>query len=257
MKKIIKRLLRRILCKSVYERITQCECFIATRWVSSAHRRLMSVQWDIPPTAEHFDHHIDLFYQWLATKNSLWLERGVFGSLAIQGGNVLELACGDGFNTRNFYSLRSKHLVACDFDPKAIKIAKRKNSAPNIDYVLADIRSNMPNGTFENIMWDAAIEHFTLSEIKQIMSNIKSRLTSNGVISGYTIARRPEGKSFSHHEYEFKNKEDLLRFLTSYFKNVAVFETIYPSRHNLYFWASDGNIPFSSGWQHGVTEYKE
>ena len=224
MKKITKSLLRRIFCKSVYEWIAQLECFIAVRWVSSAHRRLMSVQWDIPPTSEHFDHHIDLFYKWLYTKNPLWLERGVFGSLALQGGgNVLDLACGDGFNARNFYSLRSKHVVACDFDPKAIKTAKRKNIAPNIDYILADIRSNMPNGKFENVTWDAAIEHFTLSEIEQIMRNIKSRLTSNGIFSGYTIVGKPEGKSFSHHEYEFQNKEDLLRFLMPYFKTVTVF----------------------------------
>jgi SAM-dependent methyltransferase len=213
----------------------------------------MDVQWGIPPQPEHFDHHIDLFYQWLATRNSLWLERGVFGSLVLRGGDLLELACGDGFNARNFYSLRSRRIVACDFDPTAIATAKKKNAAPNVEYVLADIRTSMPNGKFDNIVWDAAIEHFTPNEIEQLLANIVSRLTTDGILSGYTIVERPNGKSLSHHEYEFQSKEDLARFFTPHFKHVTVFETIYPERHNLYFWASNSRLPFRPGWPYTMS----
>jgi hypothetical protein len=90
--------------KRLRERWLQKETSLAVRWVAHAHRRLMAVQWGIAPMPEHFDHHIDLYYQWLATRNSLWVERGAFGSLALRGGDLLELACGDGFNARNFYS---------------------------------------------------------------------------------------------------------------------------------------------------------
>jgi SAM-dependent methyltransferase len=259
MKTILRKVLGRMaFVKPILEQVLQIESWIANRWVSSAHRRLMAVQWGFPPQPKHFDHHIDLFYQWLASRNSLWLERGVFGSLALQGGDVLELACGDGFNARNFYSLRSRRVIACDFDPKAIETARRKNTAPNVEFVLADIRSAMPAGKFENIVWDAAIEHFTPDEIQTILKDIKSRLTSEGILSGYTIVEKSDGtKSLSHHEYEFKSKEDLLRFLTPHFKNVTVFETIYPSRHNLYFWASDGCLPFRSDWPNVISESKE
>jgi hypothetical protein len=81
----MKKLLGKI--KFILEYIATLECYFARKWVSSAHKRLMKVQWGIPPGPEHFDHHIDLFYQWLATRNSRWLERGVFGSLALQVGN--------------------------------------------------------------------------------------------------------------------------------------------------------------------------
>lgn len=235
------------------ESIIDIECALAKHWVSSAHRQLMSVQWGLPPQPEFFDHHIDLFYQWLKSRNSLWLERGVFGSLALKGGGVLELACGDGFNAKFFYSLRSSHIIACDFDPKAIRTAMKKNYAPNIEFVLADIRTNMPEGKFENIIWDAAIEHFTPIEIAHILDGIKTRLQENGILSGYTIVERSGGKSLSHHEYEFKNKEDLLNFLSPHFNNVTVFETIYPTRHNVYFWASDGVLPFNSDWNAMIT----
>jgi SAM-dependent methyltransferase len=211
----------------------------------------MAIQWRIPPQPEHFDHQIDLFYFWLESRNSLWLERGVYGSLTLGGGDVLELACGDGFNARNFYSYRSRRVIACDFDPKAIQTARTKNRTPNVEFVLADIRNAMPTGTFENIIWDAAIEHFTPDEIAKIFKDIKSRLTKDGIMSGYTIVERSDGKkSLDHHEYEFKDKEDLKRFLTPHFNNVVVFETIYPERHNLYFWASDGVLPLQDGWEY-------
>lgn len=254
-KNIVKRILRKMpFVKYISEALAQIECRIAASWASSAHKRLMTIQWCIPPHPEHFEHNIDLFYQWLLTRNSLWLERGVFGSLALKGGSLLELSCGDGFNTKNFYSLRSKQVIACDFDPKAIRTATKKHKAPNIDFLLADIRTDMPQGKFENIVWDAAIEHFTEDETDKILKNIKSRLTEHGILSGYTLVENQDGvKSLEEHEYEFKSKEDLMRFFTPHFKNVTVFETIYKSRHNLYFWASDGCLPFGREWPHAIT----
>jgi ubiquinone/menaquinone biosynthesis C-methylase UbiE len=163
------------------------------------------------------------------------------------------LACGDGFNAINFYSLRSRRVVACDFDATAIKVAKTKNAAPNVDYILADIRMDMPQGSFQNVTWDGAIEHFTPTEIDQVLAEIKTRLTDDGILSGYTILECADGgKSLSHHEYEFKSKDDLLRFFVPHFRHATVFETIYPSRHNLYFWASDAAIPFSAEWRSAV-----
>jgi len=254
LKRLIHGLVRRApWLKRTLEAVSQAEVAVARSWAADAHRRLMAVQWRLPPQPEHFDHHIDLFWHFLHSRSSLWLERGVFGSLALKGGDVLELACGDGFNARNFYSQRSRQVVACDFDPLALATARRKNSAPNVSYVLADIRDAMPKGQFENVVWDAAIEHFTPEETDKILRDIRTRLGPGGILSGYTLVERSDGtKSLSHHEYEFRGKEDLARVLKPHFENVMVFETIHPDRHNLYFWASDGVIPFSHSWPHGV-----
>jgi SAM-dependent methyltransferase len=105
--------------KPVAEFCAGVEANLSARWVAAAHRRLFKAQWRMPPAPEHFDHTIDLFYQWRASRNPMWLERGVLGGLALRGGRVLELACGDGFNACNFYSLRSREVIACDFDPTA------------------------------------------------------------------------------------------------------------------------------------------
>lgn len=218
--------------------------------VASTHRLQMQIEWELPPQPEWFDHYIDHYYQWHNSRNPFWLERGIFSLLTLKDqGQVLELCCGDGFNAYHFYSIKAKQIVAVDFDATVIQHAKQKNKATNIEYKLCDIRFGMPEGVFDNIVWDAAMEHFTPEEIASIMSMIKDRLREGGILSGYTIVEKSEGKQLSHHEYEFKSKEDLLRFLTPYFKNVKVFETIYPVRHNLYFYASDGVLPFDLSWK--------
>jgi 2-polyprenyl-3-methyl-5-hydroxy-6-metoxy-1,4-benzoquinol methylase len=243
--------------KPILEWVAEAECAIASAWTKSAHKRLMAVQWGMPPQPENFDHQIDQFYRWSDSRNPQWVERGVYGALALKGGKLLELCCGDGFNARNFYSLNSKQVVACDFDWKIIRVARRKNSAPNVSFHVADIRTHMPDGRYDNIVWDAAIEHFTETEIRDIMRSIKSRLAPYGVLSGHTVVERADGqKQLSHHEYEFKSKEDLLRFFTPFFANVLVFETEYPGRHNLYFWASESAIPFGHGWAHAIRREK-
>jgi len=248
MKELIKKIIRAVL-----QPIHGLEASLSARWASGAHRRHMWSQWRWGNNPEFFDHHQDLHYQWSASRNPMWVERGVFGGLTLKGGNVLELSCGDGFNAKNFYSIRSKNVLACDFDPSAIALAKKKNAAPNVTHILADIRTDMPKGVFQNIIWDAAIEHFTPSEIEKIMSDIKQRLTSDGILSGHTVVEREDGTKHLHqHEYEFKDMKDLARFLRPHFKNVRVFETMYPSRHNLYFWASDDILPFDPEWTHQV-----
>lgn len=249
------RIVMRVFPKTrfVFEKIFLALGRLGARITAKCYHALMVVQWEGKDQPEHFNHHIDLYYQWLSTRNSLWIERGAFGSLGLKGGSVLEIACGDGFNARNFYSLRSKRVLACDFDSQAIATAKRNNLAPNVEFVLADIRKEMPVGIFENIIFDAAIEHFTPAEIESILASIKTRLSKDGVLSGYTIVEASHGKSLSLHEFEFKSKEDLLRFLRPHFKNVTVFETKFPSRHNLYFWASDNAIPFHSEWSSGLS----
>jgi SAM-dependent methyltransferase len=249
----VKQLVKRLatMAKPALEALCSGEAKLAEAWSAGAHKRLSFVQWRLSPTPEYFHHKIDLYWQWMATRSSFWVERGVYSTLAMKpGASILELCCGDGFNAYAFYSKRAGSVVAVDFDPKAIAYAKRRFSAPNLTFRVADIRHEMPQGDFDNIVWDAAIEHFTESEIANLMAQVKQRLTKKtGVLSGYTIVERDDGiKHLHQHEYEFHSKQDLERFLSPHFRNVTVFETVFPERHNLYFWASDGVIPFAQDW---------
>ncbi len=80
---------------------------------------------------------------------------------------------------------------------------------------------------------------FTEKEIDSIVGAIVERLGADGILSGYTLTEEKTGKKGNAlHEYEFKDKEDPRCFLMPHFKFVRVWDTIYPTRHNLYFVAS-------------------
>ncbi len=218
---------------------------------AAAHRFQFNVEWGVD-NPEYFDHYLDQFDAWHKSRNSLPWERGVYSSLALQATTkdgvkpaVLELCCGDGFMGYHFYSLLSERVIGIDFDAHAIRMANRWNKAPNMSYVVGDIRTDIPEGEFDNIVWDAAIEHFTEAETAELMNTIASRLKADGILSGYTVLEHEGGHGHLHqHEYEFHDKEDLARFLTPHFTNVQVFETVFPNRTNLYFYASNAALPF-------------
>lgn len=201
------------------------------------------------PTPEWFDHFVDQYLQLRRDRNTYLLERGVYSSMALKrGGDVLDICCGDGYSSFHFHSLFARSITAVDIDPDAVQHAMKYNCAKNINYFQTDIRTNFPAGTFDNIIWDAAIEHFTEAEITAILCDVKGALREEGILSGYTIVERGEGKQHQRHEREFASKDDLASFLTPYFANVSVFETVHPNRHNLYFYASDSVLPFDSDW---------
>jgi SAM-dependent methyltransferase len=197
--------------KSFVETLFSLEALVSEWWVAGAHHRLFLAQWGIFPVPEYFDHKIGLYWMWKAKRAPHWVERGVFSLLAIEpGSRALELCCGDGFNAHFFYSIRVGSMLSVDFDPRAIAHARKHFRAENVTYEIADIRTQMPEGVFDNVVWDAAIEHFTETEIADVMANIKKRLTSTGILSGFTIAERADGKKMlPHHEYEFKSKATL------------------------------------------------
>jgi len=227
------------------------------RTLSMAIRRLsyfvhwlqFRIEW-LVDNPEHFDHYLDINFRWKRDREAFPMERGVFSSFALATdpmlkGSTLDLCSGDGFYSYYFYSLRSSDVIGIDFDQTAVKWSRRNFGGVNIDFVLGDIRTSIPEGPFDNIIWDAAIEHFTPSEIKDLMLKIKRSLAVNGILSGYTIVASSGGiKHLHQHEYEFHDKQDLARFLTPHFKNVQVISTKYETRENLYFYASDSLLPF-------------
>ena len=221
--------------------------------VGFGHKLQFEAEWTVHPTPEWYDHLIFQYWLWPMSRNPMSWERSIFSMLPMKNGcRVLDLCCGGGFFAHHFYSGRASKVISVDFDPEAIAHAKTNFQAPNVEYRCADIRSDMPEGAFDNIVWDAAIEHFTLEETGKIMQDIKRRLGPAGVLSGYTLVEKATGKSLSHHEYEFKSKEELAGILKRSFANVLVFENIshdqFEERHNLYLYASDAQLPFDPGW---------
>jgi SAM-dependent methyltransferase len=204
---------------------------------SLTHLFQLKVEGALRPQGEWYDHYVDANWQWGATGRSSFLERGVFNNLVMKPDAVLlELCCGDGFFTRHFYAGRAGRVVAVDANAEALAHARRHNAADNIVYLSCDIRSGLPEGPFDNVVWDSALHHFTKEEIGQILGELKQRLAPQGVLSGYTEV---EDIPYAYRKVDFREKADVAELLGRAFRHVMVLETPDPARTNLYFFASD------------------
>jgi hypothetical protein len=204
---------------------------------SFGHLLQLRVEGLLRPHSEWFDHYVDANWQWGATGRSSFVERGVFNNLVIRpGAEVLELCSGDGFNTRHFYAGRATRVVGVDANYEAVAHARRRNAADNVTYELCDIRETLPDGPFDNVVWDAALHHFTAQETGQVLALLKQRMRPQAVLSGYTEI---EDIPYAYRKIDFRDKADVAELLGTAFKHVMVLETPDPARTNLYFFASD------------------
>lgn len=225
------------------------------RRVAALGYRLQYVyEWQLMPRApEWFDHYIDLYWKWHTTRNPTSWERGIFSLLAMQQGcRVLDLCCGTGFFAYYFYSGRAASIVAMDYSSAAIAQAKQNFQAPNIEYRRGDIRTDLPDGPFDNAILNAALEYFTPQEADTLLAAIKHRLTPDGILSGNSIVARASGLAHLDQKQQFFSREDLAGLLKRHFAHVAILTTTHvdPSmdRTNLYFFASDGVLPLTQNW---------
>ena len=221
-----------------------CNHFIRS-FSALTHAFQYKLEGALRPSAEWFDHHLDAQWQWPRLGRAGFLERGVLSSLALRPqGTVLELCCGDGFNTRHFYAPRAARIVAVDANDEALRHARRFNSASNISYQSCDITRDLPKGPFDNVVWDTAIHHFTRAEALAILGRVSEVLTREGGLSGHTVIE--SGSTYRYARQEFADANDLAALLGEVFPYVVIRTTIDPGRVNLYFFAGQDrrSLPF-------------
>jgi hypothetical protein len=249
--KIIKKLIKNFL-EFLFLYLASASRFVA----GATHFCLYIVQWGIKPTPDWFDHNIDIYWKWWRKGDSSWVERGVLNSICLRGGAGLELTCGDGFYTSRFYAAKLDSVIACDRDPRAIEAARNYNWVKNINYVVADIITEMPSGEFQNIIWDFGFpwcNFFSTSEVDSIVTQCKDRLLIGGVFSGYLALLSQAGvwaQKSNSSAIDFKNVNALKNYLLQFFPHVSVIETFSPGRHNAYFFASNNSVLFADIFCH-------
>jgi SAM-dependent methyltransferase len=215
---------------------------------AGSHHLQYKVEGFLQPSAEWFDHEIDVHWQWVVRQRSMFLERGVLNTLAIRPqAELLELCCGDGFNSHRFYAERAARVLAVDHSRAALAHARRFHARANVEYRECDILAGLPPGPFDNIVWDSAMHHFTVEEVAAILVSAHRSLAPGGVLSGYTVIALEEEYAFAR--LRFENPQALADLLAAEFEHVAVLETPDALRRNLYFFASDqaAALPFAQG----------
>jgi len=219
----------------------------------NTHNLKLLCDFQISPATLFSDHFINQFFLMSALKRTWWVEGPAFCGLAIEpGSRVLELGCGTGYYTDVFFSPFAAEIVAIDIDPRAIETARRMHFAKNIRYEVMDFRKALPDGVFDVVVWSPTIFAYTPDDVHALMPRLRNFMSEGARLCGWTYVEIDHGGP-GVLWHDMKSLADRLKH---YFKNVRVLErvhmTIAPARHALFFYASDGVLPFDADWPHGV-----
>lgn len=130
---------------------------------------------------------------------------------------VLDLGCGDGFFTKHFLGSQCAQIDAIDIDAAAIRNAKRENQGRNVAYYLADaVKDPFPRSTYDVIVWNSAIGHFSASDSKIVLEKIRTALSPQGIFVGSESL----GREGHDHLQLFESAPDLAAVLNGQFANV-------------------------------------
>jgi SAM-dependent methyltransferase len=142
-----------------------------------------------------------------------------------EGDHVLDIGCGDGGLTKRFYAPRAAHVDAIDIEESAIDYAGKRNSAPNISYRRLDaVLEPFPRSSYDVIIFDGAIGHFTREGSAVVLKKISSALAPGGVFCG-SESLGTEGQD---HLQVFRTCDDLRSLLLEQFGHVRVKQQKYP-----------------------------
>lgn len=193
----------------------------------SQFRRL----WQLNKTKPHFSYHrlAWFLFGFGANRNEMHpyhLFRAFYTAEALQPTDVvLDIGCGDGFFTNHFLSAQCAEVDAIDIDPVAIREAKRHNAKTNITYRLCDaVKEPFPRKTYDVIVWNGALGHFTTADAKIVLEKITTALSSNGIFAGSESL----GREGSDHLQIFETTNDLTEFFRPHFAEVWTKALRYP-----------------------------
>ena len=150
---------------------------------------------------------------------------------------MLDLCCGDGTYSGLFYSGRAGSVDAVDRDPRAVALAKRRHSKPNVQYFCRDILLEpFPRPEYDVVFFFVAIEHFSIEAGTDLLQKIGSSLSQRqGVLFGSTPILPHRGGHNDEHDNEFLSVEQLKLFLEPHFSRVEVWCSNWPMRTECYF----------------------
>jgi len=198
----------------------------------------------------HFTpHRIELFnlLKGNGTDTLYAFSRAFYSAEVVRPGDVvLDIGCGEGSITKRALAPKAGHVDAIDIEPSAIEAAKRLNPAPNITYRRLDAVNEPLPQTYDVIVFDGAIGHFSPEGSAKLLTKIAQSLKPGGVFCG--------SESLGHEGHDhlqfFDTLEDMRAMLAPHFKHVRLKEHAYGERIEGYWRASNSSERLDEiGWR--------
>jgi SAM-dependent methyltransferase len=139
-------------------------------------------------------------------------------------GRVLDLGCGVGYGSR-LLSSRADHVVGIDLAPDAVRYARERFPAPNVDHLTADCRGlPFPADSFDVVVCFELIEH--VQEVGSVLAEARRVLRRRGALV-ISTPNRPiysDARDYRnpHHLQEY-DAEEFLSLLGSHFSHVTLY----------------------------------
>ncbi len=140
----------------------------------------------------------------------------------VKNKTIYELACGNGYLSRQFVRLGAKKVFASDVAKEMIDIASHKYPADKINYLVREATnfSGIPKSYFDIVV----IEHgiFYIKDIEKLLQGIKTSLKPGGVFV-FSILHPlfPEGRKALGHTHAMGEDLDTKKIHEQYLKNYS------------------------------------
>jgi len=218
----------KLLLGEYYYRIAQALGVLASEFIRTAQEQISKGEW--------FDHRHHVLHpeKWFSDYWTLSADN-VIPVLPL-GGTLLNLCSGDGYYDYHFYRKRAGRIVGVDTHPEALRHAQRLHSAPNIEYISANVLTYEPvPNAFDVVLIRGAIEHFSMEEQQTLFRTALKALKPGGWFCGDTVTPCEELKDWWAHKYEWKDEAEMRRELGKVFSKMETFTLVSKDRSRL-FW---------------------
>lgn len=182
-----------------------------------------------------YDHKYDYLR---GVRNYHWLERVFFALPKISEGDmILDIGCGDGIYSGEFYSEKAKRVLAIDINQSAITNAKKYYGKKNVKFLKKNVITwNLPIKTYNVVIMFAVIEHFTQQDGLKVLGKIRRSLKKDGVFFGSTPIFKTLDIANWEHKNEFTSEAQLVSFLKKIFNKVLITRSVWTEeRSECYF----------------------
>jgi SAM-dependent methyltransferase len=211
--------------------------------------------WRPPDDLPHYvDQRIGALHSILGGDDPLCMQRGVFAAQVLRPDDVvLDIGCGDGFYSRQFFAKRCATVDALDVEASAIAHASiQRPRRPNVNFLVSDaVADPFPRSAYDIVVWDGALGHFSPDVLGDVLSKIAAVLAPGGAFVGSESL----GVEGHDHLQFFADTEALRIILARHFPFVLLSEQSYLTHTGLErreaYWrcALDDNRLRAGSWQ--------